>query len=200
MQRLAAKAFQQYIAHTDAFAMITVPASNASKSDVLAFWRGGQPSYALTKVAVHLLSMRPSQGQSERLWAHLSRQTVPIRNALLPQTKAALMNIAMNWRWLYPDAPLQSDDPRNAHRELSVVETPDAAPDCVQEEADADAKSDDVSDGSSSSDSGSEAPMVPEDEWPGAEGDDDIFEMPPAPVVDEDMFVKDVANALGLPL
>ena len=67
----------------------------------------GQPSHLLAELGLHLGTCAGSQGMSERSWARLSRQCVPIRANLTADTKAKLMQLATNWSLLYPDVFLK---------------------------------------------------------------------------------------------
>ena len=72
---------------------------------VVKFFQVVQPSHMVRALGLHMACLRGSQGQTERLWASLSRQAQPMRNALLATTKACLCNIHQNWRLICPDAP-----------------------------------------------------------------------------------------------
>ena len=101
-QRLARRAVDEFLNRKDSFREVQMLANNASKEEVVTWFRSGQPSFVLRQMGLWLSALRATQGQSERFWALTSRQATPIRNRLLPETKIMICNIAANWRLLYP--------------------------------------------------------------------------------------------------
>ena len=90
-----------------AYAALAFPKWDSSRQEVLAFFRIGQPSHLLAKLGLHLGTCAGSQEMSERSWARLTRQCVPIRANLTADTKTKLMQLATNWSLLYPDVFLK---------------------------------------------------------------------------------------------
>lgn len=106
-RRAARAMLDSYCNKRGAYAALSYPKWDSSKQEVLAFFRIGQPSHLLAELGLHLGTCAGSQGMSERSWARLSRQCVPIRANLTADTKAKLMQLATNWSLLYPDVFLK---------------------------------------------------------------------------------------------
>ena len=116
-RRAARAMLDSYCNKRGAYAALSYPKWDSSKQEVLAFFRIGQPSHLLAELGLHLGTCAGSQGMSERSWARLSRQCVPIRANLTADTKAKLMQLATNWSLLYPDVFLKWQKKKNLERE-----------------------------------------------------------------------------------
>jgi hypothetical protein len=101
----ATQAFHDYLLLQGAFHDLPLPDPEASDEVALRWWRTQQPSTALAEVAVWLASMRLSQGESERQWATLSRQTIPIRSSMGSVTKQRIVNVVYNAQLLLTGLP-----------------------------------------------------------------------------------------------
>jgi len=86
----AVKDLDNYLAGTGEWSLVAWPSLTATTTDIVIFWQSRQPSHLLSRLAIHLFSMRLSQGCAEREWATLARQCQPIRNHLRADTKAGL--------------------------------------------------------------------------------------------------------------
>ena len=166
--RLAQADLNHFLQKTGPFANVEYPLKDVDHETVRQFWEVLQPSFPLKCMARHLAALRGSQGATERTWARLSLQTTAIRNSLLPGTKGQLLNIASNWKILYPNLPcVQLQRPRK-NRDFEYV-VPDvqgrAGPAPMPEARDGlrDEECPSSSSSSSSSSSRSEAPDGPED-------------------------------------
>ena len=165
--RLAQGDLNHFLQKTGPFAAVEYPPHDSDHETVRQFWEVLQPSFPLKCMARHLAALRGSQGATERTWARLSLQTTAVRNLLLPGTKGQLLNIASNWKILYPNLPcVQLERPRK-NRDFEYV-VPDVqgrngpAPMPEAREGLRDEECPSSSSSSSSSSSCSEAPDVPE--------------------------------------
>ena len=141
------------------FASIPYPEEGAPKAALLQWWRCKQPSPFLRQVAEAVLSLTPSQGVTERFWALLSRQCIPLRSKLSPTTKCLIASVAANWRLVVKDAPAQKirtdRTERNTQLALEALGR-------VPQDADILSDSESESSSSSASESDADAPMVAE--------------------------------------
>ena len=101
--------------------MVEYPSKDATHEEVRCWWENFQPAYSLKLMARHLAALRGSQGATERTWARLSLQTTAIRISLLPGTKAQLLNIASNWKILYPSMSQVQLEKRSKNRDFVIV-------------------------------------------------------------------------------
>ncbi|CAE7387760.1 GIP [Symbiodinium sp. CCMP2592] len=202
--RQAQSAVRDYLAHSGPFKNVTWPDKSASVADVVGFFETGQPSWFLRELGLHFAALAGSQGMSERTWATLSRQAQPIRARLIYPAKKRLLNIAANWKLLYPDlAPMPPERKRRRHDfEIPTLASRRAGPSEPAAEGPqrCDESSSSTSSSSSSSSSSSNVREIPdqnEDEDQGFPGDSlvDDLEGSDAP---EEAVAASALRALGL--
>ena len=68
----------------------------ATTENVWDWWRNLQPDAELARLALALWTVPTSQGEAERYWAELGRQTSPIRSRLESEGKRKIMNVSIN--------------------------------------------------------------------------------------------------------
>ena len=125
-----------YLTGQGAWASVRLPNASVVWQDLAAWWRTRQPSVLLRNAALKLLSMRLSEGNSERQWAALTRQTSTIRTSLQFGMKAKLMDILYNYP-LFMNMPPLKPDSQSRKAPLALV-LPDfcASYDFLQEDED----------------------------------------------------------------